>query len=385
MTPTHLDDSAVLARTRKAGEAPRLSFVVMTHPKRLARARAVVAEHPELDARIVVDPEPDGPPVALRTARLAWAAADPAATHHVVLQDDVVLARDVRHTLEEAVRSRPHAALSLFTHWGSHLSYAARLAALGGLAWTESIGGYTPTQALVLPMPEAVEAVHAFDDVDTRHDDVAMRRHLCRRGVECLLAVPNLVEHRDLPSLSGNDSHGIRRSVCFADRPGMAGDWDAPTLRPTMLPYVERLSGRLERHVWAAGNREHPVVTDPHAELNRYGFGPPALRRALTERLRSQATLSRRSAIGSDALLALWGAAHLLGIAAGIRYGATDPSLVERAVNQAKARMALGTMGPGALRQQVSVDALSLVRESLASLVSDGVVAGWLRVADEGV
>ncbi len=43
--------------------------------------------------------EPDGAPTPLRSARLAWEAAYPGATHHLVLQDDAVPCADFRSRL----------------------------------------------------------------------------------------------------------------------------------------------------------------------------------------------------------------------------------------------------------------------------------------------
>ncbi|MEV5778891.1 hypothetical protein AB0L49_48300 [Streptomyces antimycoticus] len=48
---------------------------------------------------------------------------------------------------------------------------------------------------------------------DEWHGDVVMARYLSHAGVRTLIAVPHLVQHGDLPSLSGNDFHGLRRGV----------------------------------------------------------------------------------------------------------------------------------------------------------------------------
>src|SRR4051794_21448311 len=99
--------------------AVRLSAVVMTHPRRLAAARALAARHPDLDLRLVVDPRPDAPPNALRTARAAWKAVAAGATHHLVVQDDMLLADGIGALLTRAATALPGQVLSLFTEWGS--------------------------------------------------------------------------------------------------------------------------------------------------------------------------------------------------------------------------------------------------------------------------
>ena len=365
-------------------ELPRLSFAVMTHPSRLAHAESLVESHPELDAQIVTDPDPDAPPSSVRTARLAWAAADTASTHHVVLQEDIALTPDFLATLRLAVQSHPDAALSLFTHWGSHLSYAARLAALGGLNWAESVGTYTPTVALVLPTAVAKETAWALHEADTRHDDVAIRRHLLKIGTECLLTVPGLVEHLNLPSISGNESHGIRKSACFMEEPGLIDGWGSRVFRPVMLPYIDKTTGRLECHLWEVQHRERPRQTDPTAELERHGFGPEAIWRSLA-RIWPHAGMdapTQGSAISAEHVLTVWTAAHLLGIAAGRCYGATDPAAIELAITRPTAHAALSTMAQGALRNQISADAMERAREKLLALVVQGVNSGWQSAVD---
>ncbi|NEE50650.1 hypothetical protein G3M55_39350, partial [Streptomyces sp. SID8455] len=82
--------------------------------------------------RVVVDPSPEAGPGALRTARAAWAAVAPDATHHVVLQDDVVPCREFAAQVAHAVRELPDTPLALYANWNSWNGAATRAAALQG-------------------------------------------------------------------------------------------------------------------------------------------------------------------------------------------------------------------------------------------------------------
>src|SRR5262245_1863058 len=72
----------------------RISTAVMAHPARREQAEQLQRRHPELNAEIVFDPDPDGKPATLRTAVAAWSRIREGATHHFVMQEDVQLCRD---------------------------------------------------------------------------------------------------------------------------------------------------------------------------------------------------------------------------------------------------------------------------------------------------
>ncbi|MBR7836072.1 hypothetical protein KDL01_22540 [Actinospica durhamensis] len=191
----------------------RLSAAVMTHPSRLAEAERLLAALADLEPAMVIDPDPAGPPSSLRTARHAWAAVAPDATHHLVLQDDAWPAAGFARQARDAAARRPGHAISLFTHWGSRTSFAVRLAALIGHGWAEVIDGYTPTVGLILPAA-AARAFAGLGEARTAKDDVEMRGFLLRRAIPSCVIVPNLVEHLGTDSLVGNDRLGPRRSAC---------------------------------------------------------------------------------------------------------------------------------------------------------------------------
>jgi hypothetical protein len=195
----------------------RLSGSVLTHPACGDAAASLVAKAPPGLLRIVTDPEPDGPPTVLRTALAAWGTVPESSTHHLVLQDDMVLAEGVWEHLLDAIECAPESALALFASWDSRNGAMVRLGALTGASWVRAVGEYVPCAALVLPREIALAYVHSVrgSSADGWPDDVLMQWHLREAGVRCLIAVPNLAERADGPSIAGNACQGPRRSACF--------------------------------------------------------------------------------------------------------------------------------------------------------------------------
>ncbi len=197
----------------------------MTHPSRRAAAERLRHSHPELPFRIVTDPAPGGPASALRAARRAWGAVADGATHHLVVQDDMLLADNFSTYLELAVAARPDDVLCFFTEWGSRTSHAVRLATVDGRSWVPVLDPYIPTAATLYPAGIARElaACEGFDVAD----DVLLLRFVRERGITPYVSVPNLAEHASSPSLIGNDLlMGPRRSAYFAPGALGGGVWD---------------------------------------------------------------------------------------------------------------------------------------------------------------
>jgi hypothetical protein len=217
-----------------------LSVVVMTHPRRLDHAQTLAAALRPHPVDIVLDPDPDGPPESLRTAVHAWAAAGDA-THHLVMQDDVVVTNGfIDHVLQDVV-AFPEAALAYFAHWSCLNGAAVRLGALLGVPWVEAIPEWTPCLALVLPRRVALGFAEfgLFDHHESRRDDNVMQLFLTSKGVPTYLSVPCLVEHAPMPSLLGHDPKGARKAACFlGDRQKRSPDKGAdPPLTFSAIPY----------------------------------------------------------------------------------------------------------------------------------------------------
>jgi hypothetical protein len=203
----------------------RLSVVVMYHPSRTESAMAIADHCAELEPRLVCDPDPDGPPSPLRTAKRAWAACPPDATHHLVLQDDVILVPDFANHLKAAVQQHPDHGLVFYVNRNSpRNSYLFRWAAASGARWAPlSQYEYTPTLGLLLPAAAARDLAAHLATVpdDTRDDDEAVTVFCRNQNIPIVAVVPSLVDHRDLPSIAGNESHGPRHTTAFAGHAGV--------------------------------------------------------------------------------------------------------------------------------------------------------------------
>ncbi|MFG1857400.1 hypothetical protein ACGFJT_36585 [Actinomadura geliboluensis] len=225
----------------------RIGTVIMHHPRRAERLRALTASFGELRPRIVRDPDPDAAPSPLRTAKRAWAAIDDDSTHHLVLQDDVVPAPGFARHLHEVVAAHPDHGIAMYSHWNSpHNSYLSRRGAVAGTACVPlSATEWTPTQGLVLPVAAARRlAAHLAGVPDEAQDDDEQVVVFCRReGVPVVATVPHLLDHGHDPTIVGH--HGRLHSTVFAPRAAVPdGHWSiAGRLEPG--PYaVELLDSR---------------------------------------------------------------------------------------------------------------------------------------------
>ncbi|MFF2523656.1 hypothetical protein [Streptomyces liangshanensis] len=350
--------------------AVRLSTVVMAHPSRAAAAQLLCDSHPALEARVVTDPEPDGPPSALRTARLAWRSVAPGATHHLVLQDDAILAPDFADRVTALVSARPEAAVSLFTEWGSRTANAVRIAALLGHAWAPVVDDYLPSVALVLPagLARGFEEYALTKAAGEDTDDVALLGYLA--GTETLVPVANPVDHANPASLVGNDVMGPRSSACFpaAVPPGAAGSGRLGDL--ATVPYYcwwEQLAVAYVQDPAAPDGWRRVPAEDVLLERGITRHDVVSALRETLEALPLREFVRDRV---SDVLLAeVWTTAFCLGVVTHEAGGEAD-------LAAPLARTALDTLAPGALRRVIPVRWLGAVGELLAPLVRAGVARG---------
>ncbi|MET9232381.1 hypothetical protein [Lentzea sp. NPDC003310] len=357
----------------------RLSGAVMTHPKRVAAARALSDGLPELGLQVVVDPQPEAPPAALRTARLAWAAVGPDATHHLVLQDDAVPAADFLRRLEPLVAARPDAALSLFTEWGSRTSHVVRIAALLGYTMAPVVDDYIPAVGLVLP----AEVARGFEEyarakLDGRdHDDVALLDYLSDLGVETVIPVAGLVDHREDISLVGNNVMGNRSATCFPPAGTVPAGPHSLLTAPATVPYYDFWGQYSDACVPDESSVDGRERSSARAWLLERSVTHPEMMALLEEALarhpQREFLVDRLSEI---VLGEVWIVAFLLGVIA-----AEHAREVGRPLDFAAplAKAALATFGPGAVRRVVPARWLPTVGSVLEPLVLDGVRAGAAR------
>ena len=180
------------------------------------------------------------------TGRRAMLAHDKRASHHLVVQDDAVLCRDLVAGLERALAFVPkRTPVCLYAGRGRPLRAAVeRLvdSAGPGTSWLSmsqlhwGVGVLMPVE-LIRPM---------VDYCDTRGDvpnyDKRMSRWMQHQRLTVYYTWPSLVDHRDSPSLvPGRNSNG-RRAHLFvgADRSALECDWSGRVVSIPMLSRYER-------------------------------------------------------------------------------------------------------------------------------------------------
>jgi hypothetical protein len=202
----------------------------MYHPSRRHNVYRIISACAPIPLRLALDPEPHGRPSPLRTARIAWSSAREEATHHLVLQDDVVLAAGFARHLTELVARWPDHALALYVNWNSpYNSYRVRCAAVAGRSWAPMAPWeWIPTLGLVLPARHArdLAAYLRTLPITCTKDDYAVNWFCTDRNIPVLAAVPHLLEHGEGPSLAGNAHQGSRHATVTAGlRLLAAGHW----------------------------------------------------------------------------------------------------------------------------------------------------------------
>lgn len=350
----------------------RVSASVMSHPSRTESARGV-AQHTGLALTgLAPDPEPDGPPTALRSARVAFgAAARYDTTHHLVLQDDVRLAEGFARTVEHTLGAHPGAAVSFFVEWGSRTATLARWAVFTGAGTVPVVNPYVPTVALALPSALSVELARFLADegVDGEPDDREVLRFVRRTGTRALVAVPTPVEHEELPSLVGNSGHGARRSVCFAAEP-VAAPVASVLEPPRTLPHLNWTNGET-----SLIDLDHDVP-ESHVPLSR------ALTSWGADEGRTAAALAASAGTGPWTRLvpephlgSVWRTAVANGAVLEGRWPGVVGGLRDRRAETA-VEGSLATLVPGALRALVDVAALAEHRSAVVDLTLDALEFG---------
>lgn len=369
------------ARVRALGDI-RVSTVVMGHPDRRHQAEQLQRNHPELDIKIVLDPEPDGKPATLRTAKLAWSTVREGATHQLVLQEDVQLCRGFEEAMVQGLQVAPEGAIAFFANWVMATSQAVRLAAFAGASWTPAVDSWTPTQALVMPAPLARQfATFAEQFSVDKPDNYAVADFLAEHEMTTYVSIPNLVEHRPTESLLLNDLlYGVRNSTVFPQ----SGDLGASVFTSTVVapPAVAHLGlGDFESmgHFDPIGS-VHGSVTTSHEALITYGMSTLELAEAFASDL-DYHTEAVETGFGESLLFQLWQAMFIQGIvASGMMDQVGSQAFDEQLERHPWARAALGTFAEGALRRTCPRWTLRETARQLTPLCITGMRSGFSAV-----
>ena len=353
----------------------RMSAAIMTHPTRIEQAARLATKHPALNFSIACDPEPGQPRGSLRTSRLAWSQVAAHATHHLVIQDDVLLHPDFDPVLEAAVSAMPDRAIAFFSEWGSQTSYAIRLGALAGAGWVEAVDWYVPSLALVLP----ADAAREFDSFAENHrfrskieDDDLLYEFLRELGIQTVIPVPNWAEHADGPSLAGNDSHGLRKATVFLPEVGLARNPEI-LCAPKFIPSFSWVGG-FPYAIGKPGN--------PHDRWSRIPIEELLLEHGLdsartNEILREAGRPLPNEADGPGPDARRIDSMALCAIALGASAAYLDLD-IHAALRSPVAQGALATMVPGGLRRHLPARNLPTVTQSLSTVIPRCVALGYL-------
>lgn len=350
----------------------RISGSVMSHPERAGRAHRLAAAAPPGALRVVSDPDPTGPPSALRTARAAWSAMAPEATHHLVVHDDMKLSSALFDRALQAVEAMPDVALSLLSFWNSRNGAAVRMAALTGARWVPALDEYVPCPALLLPRKVAAGYVRYTRDLDRIWpEDMLMYRYLRSAGIRTMITAPNLVEHEDISSLSGNDFQGLRRSACFLPIDPADPSCPGPVSREratggfSLVPSFTCGSARCAVRVPGRGRPRwlNMRTTD---YLERVG---------VPESHRQPGIRSSSRHVASALLNELWTTAYAMGLAVEFESAAAEKDALKTAPDPLVVERALATLGPGGLCHLLPGEVLADITDELAALSRLGVEA----------
>jgi len=157
-------------------------------------------------------------------AARAWKAVKSGATHHVVLQDDIVLCKNFLATVTRLCELRPKSPLTLFT-----MRKGTREAVEQGKHWVRVEYGVWG-QATVLPtplIPQMFRWIEKNVEPDFKYDDARISLWLEHHRIPAFAPAPNIVEHLDEKSVLGHHTPLSRKSRLFIgeNTDGLSIDW----------------------------------------------------------------------------------------------------------------------------------------------------------------
>lgn len=246
----------------------RLSVAIMGHPSRMEMI-ADLRERLDRPAELILDRHQD----RWDTGRRAQLAFDPKATHHLVVQDDAVVCRDLCAGLERAIAATP-GDVALSCYIGRVRPYATRIAraveqASIDVSWITMRDLHWGV-AVVLPTPIIERLIRAQDRATSILEyDRRMSRWLVKHGIDVWYTWPSLVDHRDSVSLVGHGDGRHAHEFLGADRSALDVDWSGGFVRvpdprqAAQMQWPRRVSRRPVVARRAARPSESPAAPAP--------------------------------------------------------------------------------------------------------------------------
>lgn len=209
----------------------RMSAAIMAHPRRADMVRQLL-DHLGREVTVVWDEHND----RWDTGRRAMLAYDPSCTHHAVIQDDVVIGRDLLTGLEKALGRVP-SDVPLCGYVGRvrpnkervhKMVQKARIASASFITMSELLWG----PLIVVPV-EHVDAMIAYcDPLNIANYDMRLSRYWEGRS-RVWYTWPSVVDHADTPSLVPGRTGSSRRvahEFCGEETSVLDLPWDGPVI-----------------------------------------------------------------------------------------------------------------------------------------------------------
>lgn len=209
-----------------------ISVAIMAHPKR-EQWIPDLADALDIEPTVVWDERND----RWDTGRRSLLAYDPGASHHLVVQDDAIVCRDLVAGLERIAKVAGAHPVGLYM--GRVRPNRPRVqrqvdqARRAKTPWVTMPGPWWGV-GIMLPTDD-IEAVVSFGDQrrDIGNYDRKIGRFYERRKIDCLYTAPSLVEHRHgrgNPSLIAGRTALNRRAWWFIgeDASALDVDWRTP-------------------------------------------------------------------------------------------------------------------------------------------------------------
>lgn len=241
---------------------PKCSVAIMAHPKRRAfipRLRKTL----DRPAAVIWDRRND----RWDTGRRAQLAFDPEATHHMVIQDDAIVCRDLTAGVEAALKFVPD---------GSPLGlYVGRVRPFAGViqrlveeaqpdaSWLKMAELHWGV-GVVVPTAVIPDMIAWCDEHPVQNYDRRMSNYFARFKIPVYYPWPSLVEHRDSPTLV--HGHGDKRHAhrfAGADSSALDLDWSGRVVDVAQIQTRPRAPGPRATWVHADGRRRVVLTRSP--------------------------------------------------------------------------------------------------------------------------
>lgn len=202
----------------------KVSAAIMAHESRADRIEYLL--NTLGDVPVFMDKGKLGEPGNLgpwKNAKRAWAAYDPKAEYHMVVQDDVVFGRDFLRRVNLLVKSKPDNAFCLFAKGGNRFidnDFKRQYAKPRGYIIHKEL---YYAQTVILPtriIDEMIEFADTCKFTTERgnwfDDDARIGEYLKHIGMMVVYPLPSLVQHhRQIDSLVGYGHNSRRQTRWF--------------------------------------------------------------------------------------------------------------------------------------------------------------------------